>query len=232
MKKINCNCLVWSILLLLNVVATHLSALETVQPEIRRLDEDKIAKVAKLAKLDIGELAPVSAIEGFYFSGKLIFFEFAGDKIEFDRQYDVVEDVFALDESGRKSSAFLRQTPHRWTVSRTDKSAVIGVIRFQNKYIHHDSAPTIKVEPRSVRQVELTAVILLLVASNRGVAVLPDWVVREVRYHSDYVTRPLTETGVTKRLYAAIRSDDRAKPFMSHLLKIARKIPVQMQRTA
>jgi LysR family transcriptional regulator, regulator for metE and metH len=41
--------------------------------------------------------------------------------------------------------------------------------------------------------VELTAVILLLVASNRGVAVLPDWVVREVRTSSDYVTRPLTE---------------------------------------
>ena len=87
-----------------------------------------------------------------------------------------------------------------------------------------------KVEPRSIRQVELTAVILLLVASNRGVAALPDWVVREVRYHSDYVTRPLTEKGVTKRLYAATRSDDTTKPFMSHLLRLARKIPVQLQR--
>ena len=36
-----------------------------------------------------------------------------------------------------------------------------------------------KVEPRSIRQVELTAVILLLVASGRGVSVLPDWVVRQ-----------------------------------------------------
>ena len=49
-----------------------------------------------------------------------------------------------------------------------------------------------KVEPKSIRQVELTAVILMLVASNRGVAVLPDWVVRELRTSSDYVTRPLT----------------------------------------
>jgi len=87
-----------------------------------------------------------------------------------------------------------------------------------------------KVEPRGVRQVELTAVILLLVASNRGIAVLPDWVVREVRYHSDYVTRPLTKTGVTRRLYAATRSEDAEKPFVSHLLKLARKIPVQLQR--
>lgn len=87
-----------------------------------------------------------------------------------------------------------------------------------------------KVEPRSVRQVELTAVILLLVASNRGVAVLPDWVVREVRYHSDYVTRPLTKNGVTRRLYAATRAEDTRKPFLAHLLRLARRIPVQLQR--
>jgi len=89
-----------------------------------------------------------------------------------------------------------------------------------------------KVEPRAVRQVELTAVILLLVASNRGVAVLPDWVVREVRYNSDYVTRPLTSKGVTKRLYAATRSDETTKPFMAHLLRLARTEPVKLQRAA
>ena len=88
-----------------------------------------------------------------------------------------------------------------------------------------------KVEPRSVRQIELTAVILLLVASNRGVAVLPDWVVRAVRYNSDYVTRPLTEHGLTRRLFAATRREDTTKPFMAHLLKLARTAPVKMQRS-
>lgn len=79
-----------------------------------------------------------------------------------------------------------------------------------------------KVEPAAIRQVELTAVILLLVASNRGVSVLPDWVVREVKYSSDYVTRPLTAKGITRRLYAAVRSDDRDKPFMQDLIRLAR----------
>ncbi|MBC7164380.1 MAG: LysR family transcriptional regulator [Roseovarius sp.] len=87
-----------------------------------------------------------------------------------------------------------------------------------------------RIEPRGMRQVELTAVILLLVASNRGVAVLPDWVVREVRTSSDYVTRPLTAQGLTRRLYAAIRDDDADKPYMAHLLRLAREIPVRMQR--
>lgn len=79
-----------------------------------------------------------------------------------------------------------------------------------------------KVEPAAIRQVELTAVILLLVASNRGVAVLPDWVVREVKYSSDYVTLPLTQKGITRRLYAATRTEDIDKPFVQELIHLAR----------
>jgi len=86
------------------------------------------------------------------------------------------------------------------------------------------------VEPRAIRQVELSAVILLLVASNRGVTVLPDWVVRELRHNSSYVTRPLTETGLTRRLFAATRAEDTTKPFMAHVMKLARSEPVKLQR--
>ncbi len=87
-----------------------------------------------------------------------------------------------------------------------------------------------KVNPKEVRQVELTAVILLLVASNRGVAVLPDWVVRQSSYGSDYVTRPLTETGLTRRLYAAVREDEADLPYVSHLVRNARQEAVKLQR--
>lgn len=88
-----------------------------------------------------------------------------------------------------------------------------------------------KIEPRGMRQVELTAVILMLVASNRGVAVLPDWVLREVRGNSDYVTRPLGPETVTKRLYAATRVEDATKPFMAHFLRLGRSVPVKLQRS-
>lgn len=89
-----------------------------------------------------------------------------------------------------------------------------------------------KVEPRAIRRVELTAVILLLVASNRGVTVLPDWVLREVKVSSDYVTRPITEQGITRRMYAATRAEDTSKPFMSHWIQLARSEPVKLQRGA
>ena len=85
------------------------------------------------------------------------------------------------------------------------------------------------IEPLAVRQAELTAVILLLVASNRGVSVLPDWVVREVKYSSDYVTRPLTKGGITRRLFAAVRSDDRSKPYVEKLITLARSEARRLQ---
>lgn len=87
-----------------------------------------------------------------------------------------------------------------------------------------------KIEPSAVRQVELTAVILMLVAANRGVAVLPDWVLREVKYQPDYVTRPVTESGLVKRMYAATRDDDATKPWMAHFLRLGRSEPVKLQR--
>lgn len=87
-----------------------------------------------------------------------------------------------------------------------------------------------RVEPRAQRPVELTAVILMLVGSNRGVAVLPDWVLREVRTNADYVTRPLGPKTITRRLYAATREDDATRPFMAHFLRLARSEPVKMQR--
>ncbi len=87
-----------------------------------------------------------------------------------------------------------------------------------------------RIEPRAQRPVELTAVILMLVGSNRGVAVLPDWVLRGVKSNADYVTRPLAPGNITKRLYAATREEDATKPFMAHFLRLGRSEPVKLQR--
>lgn len=87
-----------------------------------------------------------------------------------------------------------------------------------------------RVEPRAQRAVELTAVILMLVGSNRGVAVLPDWVLRDLKSNADYVTRPLGPGTIIKRLFAATREEDAAKPYMAHFLRLARSEPVKLQR--
>jgi len=88
-----------------------------------------------------------------------------------------------------------------------------------------------RVEPASMRQVELTAVILMLVASERGVTVLPDWVIRDVRDSREFAVRRLTEKGVTRRIYAATREEDANKPYLAHFMRIARSEPVKLQRS-
>lgn len=86
------------------------------------------------------------------------------------------------------------------------------------------------IEPAQQRQVELTDVILMLVAAGRGVTVLPDWVMRDLRNHPDYAIRPLTAQGITRRMYAAVREDDVSKPYMAHVLRIAKTEAVKLQR--
>lgn len=78
------------------------------------------------------------------------------------------------------------------------------------------------VEPLQQRKVELTDVILMLVAAGRGVAVLPDWVMRDIRNMPDYAVRPLTAKGVKRTMYAAVRDTDLEKPYMVHVLRIAK----------
>jgi len=87
-----------------------------------------------------------------------------------------------------------------------------------------------RVEPAAHRHVELTAVILMLIGSNRGVGVLPDWVLRDLRANPDYALRPLAPGNVTRRLYACVRQEDAARPYMAHFLKLGRSEPVKLQR--
>ncbi|GEO80706.1 LysR family transcriptional regulator [Pararhodospirillum oryzae] len=78
------------------------------------------------------------------------------------------------------------------------------------------------VEPRAVRAVDLTAVLLLLVASGRGVAVLPDWVVRADQTRGALACRPLGPTGVRRVLFAALRAETKRAPYLDTFLALAR----------
>lgn len=79
-----------------------------------------------------------------------------------------------------------------------------------------------KVEPRAMRQVELTAVILMLVASDRGVSVLPDWVLEE-RGTTDVMALPLKGRPV-RTLYAAVRDSDQELSFIADFIKLGQAV--------
>lgn len=78
------------------------------------------------------------------------------------------------------------------------------------------------IEPAARRTAELTLIILQLVASRRGVAALPDWVLADYLAH-DYITaRPLGKDGLWSVLYCALRADDREKPYLRDFIDTAK----------
>lgn len=77
------------------------------------------------------------------------------------------------------------------------------------------------IEPASIRNAELTPMMVQLVASGRGVACLPNWALTEYLQNQTVVARPLGEKGLWATLYMAIREDQRNTPFMEDFIETA-----------
>ncbi|MCF6325542.1 MAG: LysR family transcriptional regulator [Gammaproteobacteria bacterium] len=79
------------------------------------------------------------------------------------------------------------------------------------------------VEPANVRQAELTAIILLLVTTLKGVAVLPDWVLKESMSHNRFTTRPLGKAGMHGTLHAAVRRNESEAAFIQGFIALGKR---------
>ncbi len=93
-------------------------------------------------------------------------------------------------------------------------------------------------QPAKLRTTELTPMLIQLVASGRGIAALPDWVVRDYEQKGWVVSRRLTpklsddlkvlapsvDTGLRRTLYAAVRQADEEVVFMQGFLALLTKM--------
>lgn len=73
------------------------------------------------------------------------------------------------------------------------------------------------ITPKHIRTTELTAMLIQLVASERGVSALPDWVASEYEKKGWIVSRPLGE-GVHCQLYAGVRQSSLNMAYMTGFL--------------
>lgn len=78
------------------------------------------------------------------------------------------------------------------------------------------------VEPAAIRKAELTPVIAQLIASQRGVAALPNWALTEYLNQGWLRICQLGEHGVWRTLYAAIRIEDMEADYVRAFLTQAR----------
>ncbi|HHJ39150.1 MAG: XRE family transcriptional regulator [Methylothermaceae bacteria B42] len=80
------------------------------------------------------------------------------------------------------------------------------------------------INPAGHRTCELTAMMLQLVASRRGVCALPNWALAEYLVRDYVATRPLGPQPMWGTLYAAIRQDERDLSYMKEFLETAREV--------
>lgn len=77
------------------------------------------------------------------------------------------------------------------------------------------------VEPAQVRTTELTAMLLQLVASGRGLAALPAWAMEDHLAKGSVAGVPLGEEGMAGTLYMAVREGEAERPYMAAFTRTA-----------
>lgn len=80
------------------------------------------------------------------------------------------------------------------------------------------------VEPAAIRKAELTPIIAQLVASNRGVAALPNWALTEYMNQGWLRQCRLGPQGVWRTLYATVRSEDTDASYIDEFLTLTRDV--------
>ncbi|WP_205300142.1 LysR family transcriptional regulator [Pantoea sp. Tr-811] len=73
------------------------------------------------------------------------------------------------------------------------------------------------------RTTELTVAILMLVAANRGIAVLPRWAVQTYLQRQYVSARPITSKGLISDIWAATLPAESGKPYMVEFLSLLRE---------
>lgn len=72
------------------------------------------------------------------------------------------------------------------------------------------------------RHSELTIAIIQLVASRRGIAALPYWMVMPYLEKGYVISRQITSDGLQSELYAAMRAEDTGKTYLENFCQIVR----------
>lgn len=77
------------------------------------------------------------------------------------------------------------------------------------------------ISPKSHKPIETTDIMLQMVASGRGVAALPRWLVNESQAKFDVVPVRLGKNGIYKKIYLGIREQDKDIDYLTAFIRLA-----------
>ena len=88
-----------------------------------------------------------------------------------------------------------------------------------NRFLHPAD-----VQPQAIKPIESLDLMLQMVALQRGVSVLPDWLVEQAPERLQLARLRVGQTGLHKQLVFALRKEDEAVPYLQQFLAIGRDI--------
>jgi LysR family transcriptional regulator for metE and metH len=84
--------------------------------------------------------------------------------------------------------------------------------------------------PKRHKTIETTDIMLQMVASNRGVAAMPRWLVEEYAGKVDVAPVKLGPRGLAKKIFLGIRKGDRDIDYIAAFIRMARTVPAAQSK--
>ncbi|WP_020410871.1 LysR family transcriptional regulator [Hahella ganghwensis] len=81
-----------------------------------------------------------------------------------------------------------------------------------------------QITPKQNPQVETTEIMMELVAAERGVSAMPDWLIRRYAEQLPVVSKPLGPQGLQKNIYVGTRVQDREVDYLNGFIEDCRRI--------
>ncbi len=82
----------------------------------------------------------------------------------------------------------------------------------------------IGIVPKATRQIELTPIILLLVGANKGVSMLPYWILQSARFTELLGHKYQTKSVIKRKLFATVKKRESEKRYIKKFLLLSKGV--------
>ncbi|MBM2883311.1 LysR family transcriptional regulator [Chromobacterium phragmitis] len=116
----------------------------------------------------------------------------------------------------------LRHAPHAQAEQLVEETLITYPVSIDRLDVYTQFLMPAGIQPKRHKPIETTDIMLQMVASGRGVAALPRWLVDEYAAKLDIAAVKLGEHGIAKQIFLGIRETDADIDYLSAFVQLAR----------
>ncbi|MBS0355882.1 MAG: LysR family transcriptional regulator [Proteobacteria bacterium] len=126
----------------------------------------------------------------------------------------------------------LAQAPYAAPEDMTQETLITYPVAPDRLDIYTEFLQPAGMAPKRHKTIETTDIMLQMVASQRGVAALPRWLVQEYAGKFDVVPVRLGQTGIAKQIFLGARESDLDIDYLKAFIKLARESAETLRTTS